>query len=173
MWVLLEILQSPSPHKGLRQRAPVIYILSAGCQSHRNLSASRCFCKDPSCCSCVMGEGTDCLAELVRRASLYLFFSWSSKSKWDNFIHNVVVLEVKRIFWKWMRCWVITSVTERDRKWCHIQSVNHQVSAVRDRLWAWKQTHLDGGFHTSVFCQRGRVWKFFFPWNSGNLMCMK
>lgn len=29
----------------------------------------------------LMEKGTDCLAQLVKRASLYLFYSWSSKSK--------------------------------------------------------------------------------------------
>lgn len=72
----------------------------------------------------LMEKGTDCLAQLVKRASLYLFYSWSSKSKWDHFIPNIVVLEVNRILQKWVRWWVITSATERDKKWCSIQSVD-------------------------------------------------
>lgn len=72
----------------------------------------------------LMEEGTDCLAQLVKRASLYLFSNWSSKSKWDHFIPNVVVLEINRILQKSVRWWVITSVTERDKKRCSIQSVN-------------------------------------------------
>lgn len=69
----LEIVQSLSLHKCLRQGAPVIYILSAGCQSHGNLGASRCFVDTLLAAAVLMEEGTDCLVQLVKRASLYFF----------------------------------------------------------------------------------------------------
>lgn len=152
----LEIMQSLSPRKWLSRRAPVIYILSAGYLSHGNLSALRCFVN-------ILLAAALLIAWLRSwKEPLYTFFpSWSSNRKWDHC--NIAVLEINRILQKRVRWWEITSVTERDKKHCTIQSTNQQVRATGDRLWACKQSHLGGGFHTSLFYQRGRVWKFFSP----------